>query len=340
MIQIRNSCFETNSSSSHAVCISMDSEIDPSIWDLIKDDKLYIYPREGGFVNFKTNKCLDKLQFLVSLVCTDVSTVHGSKEVKHLRTELKNILGVESVYLGHIDEYYEALRKRNKRPFTDSLDRTTFQRKYFKLCTIPDNQISAQLKKEIFETRETLKSFILSPNSWLYSHPNDSLIFSSSRQTFGGDYDQLIEFECEKYSRHTDLNSVVSIEYSPELRVDIEVNLMSEIFISLKDIIKYNDNFGMLHCIDIDLEDNRLVYCSDSDRELVEVIGDRYSLIKVFKKNDFTEYDGKFIGKFIGKIRNTNYELPRYKGTPPDADHCEIYPINIRSSKFFGECIL
>ena len=132
------------------------------------------------------------------------------------------------------------------------------------------------------------------------------------------------------------LDSIVSIEYSPELRIDIEVNLMSENFTNLRNIILANDTYGMLHSID--LKENKLVYCSDSDRDLVEVIGDKYSLIKVFRKNDPPELDA--IGNFIGKIRNTNYELPRYKGTPPDADHCEIYPINIRSSKFFGECIL
>ena len=158
MIQKRNSCFETNSSTSHSVCISMDSEIDPSIYELIKNDKLYIYPRNEGFSNYKTNKCLDKLQFLVSIICTDVSTVHGSKRVKHFRTLLKNVIGVNDVYIGHIDEYYELLRKRNKKPFENRFEYESFILKNFKLPKIITLNHGNTIEEEIFETRETLRS--------------------------------------------------------------------------------------------------------------------------------------------------------------------------------------
>lgn len=339
MIQIRNSCFETNSSSSHSVCISMDFEVDPSLYELINDEKLYIYPRNDGFSNFKTNKCLDKLQFLVSLVCDDVSTVHGSKEVKHLRTLLKNAIGVSDVYIGHIDEYYEKLRQRNKKPFDNELEYNVFLMNNFKLPKLFMAETKT-LKEEIFETSETLRSFIISPNSWLYV-PSDISKYKNTLNGYGST--EIEKFECEKYYTSKETDSVVSINYTPDLSVDIEVSLMNDYRnfrnLDLKTVLKRYDEFGLTN--NIHLKDNELVYYGDCDRVLVEVIADKYYLIQVFRKKNMTEQDQ--VASF-GQCRviehNTNYELPRFKGSPFDAEECKTYRIDIKSDKFFGDLIL
>ena len=335
MIQIRNSCFETNSSSSHSVCISMDSEIDPSIYELIKNDKLYIYPRDNGFSNLKTNKCLDKLQFLVSLRGSDVSTVQGSKRIKYLRTLLKQVIGVGSVYLGHIDDYYDILRQtRDKKLFENSWDYTFFLRENFTLPRVMN--IDQRIEEEIFESRETLRSFILSPNSWLYSYRNS---YRRSLDTINLSLDEndVLKFECEKYYYNKqDTDSIISIEYLPGLRVDIEANIMREDGnLSLEDIINSyscDSEFNLINRINI--LDNKLniVEKGEFDEKLIRTINGKYYLIHLFFKKGINN-ENKSI---LRKIKPNH----KFEGCPSYVESYKIYPISIKSNKFLGDLIL
>ena len=324
MIQKRNSCFETNSSSSHSVCISMDSEIDPSIYELIKNDKLYIYPRSEGFSNYKTNKCLDKLQFLVSIICTDVSTVHGSKRVKHLRTLLKNAIGVNNVYIGHIDEYYEMLRKRNKQPFENKFEYESFIFKNFRLPKIISDNIKT-IEEEIFETRETLRSFILSPNSWLYSL--DEEVYHSE-----SDY----KFMSEMYCGVDCSDSIATVEYSDKLKVDVEVNL----FNNGNPFLNLCNRIGEIPG-NIVIDSDKLVW-DPPYKTLVMFVGDRYHLISIIPKNcgEFEKFDGISLGEPFLIYRKTNYKIQRFNGVPEYAKSYKSWPIIISSKEVLGDLVL
>ena len=324
MIQKRNSCFETNSSTSHSVCISMDSEIDPSIYELIKNDKLYIYPRNEGFSNYKTNKCLDKLQFLVSIICTDVSTVHGSKRVKHFRTLLKNAIGVNDVYIGHIDEYYELLRKRNKKPFENRFEYESFILKNFKLPKIITLNNGNTIEEEIFETRETLRSFILSPNSWLY--------FLDSVYHKNDDY----KFMSEMYCDVDYFDSIATVEYSENLKVDVKVNLFS----SGNSLLKLCDKIREIPG-NIVVNSDKLVW-DPPYRTCVMFIEDRYHLINIIPKDsgefEIIDKDGINFPNLIDK--KTNYKINRFNSIPKYAKSYEAWPILISSKKLLGDLIL
>ena len=235
-------------------------------WDemknLIYNDTLHIYPRDGGFKNLKTNKCLDKLQFLVSLICTNVTSTYGAKRVKQFRTRLKNIVKVSNVYIGHIDEYYKALRERRGKFFENNYEFSKFIRDNFKLQTVLDYKES--LESEIFESSETLRSFILSPNSWIYSDDTSNYSFRS-------------EMYCGIPEK--DYDSIATVDYGNSNKVNVGIKLFDDpmsttsfkySIINKCRYIELNENTGKL-IIKKEIPNNTLVK--------VCIIGDTYNLI-------------------------------------------------------------
>ena len=291
MIQIRNSCYETNSSSSHSVCISMDGQESwEEIQSLIYNDTLHIYPKDGYFEDIKTNKCLDKLQFLVSLICKDVSTVHGAKRVKQFRTKLKNLVSVSKVYIGHVDEYYSALRNRGGKLFENRFEYSKFLRENFKLSTI--NDYKRTLESEIFETPETLRSFILSPNSWLYV--SESL----ARGAEINYYKSKSEMYC---GLENDYDSIATVDYggNGDNKVDIGINIFNPFSInSLLWNIKST-------CMYIGLNDSNdgLIYKDPAYETRLEIIDDTYNLINIEEVDNNYDVDGRLVGGIIGTYR-------------------------------------
>ena len=324
MIQIRNSCFETNSSSSHSVCISMDGQENwEEIQSLIYDNTLHIYPRQEGFEDIKTNKCLEKLQFLESLVCIDVTSTHGAKEVKQLRTRIKNIVGVEHVYLGDVDEYYKALKERHKEPFEDRYEFKKFVKRNFKLQTF--NDYRGYLKSEIFESPETLRSFILSPGSWLYA---------SSELSRDSDINYY-KFRSEMYiGLEEDYDSIATVDYGGELdnKVDVGIKLFDPF---------YDKNFRYSirsMCSNIKLDENtgKLILKS-SYETIVEVIGDTYNLITLEPKDDFNELEGGLCGDMeCGYQKYKENRISEFKGLPNYAKSYKACPILIKSPEYLG----
>lgn len=277
MINIRNRCFETNSSSNHTICISMDSQIDPEIHKLIKDDKLYIYPRNinNKFRELKTNKCLDKLQFLVSLVCSDITTLHGTKQIKQLRSKLKRVFGVSSVYFGAVDEYFIALKGQMETGWKN-FDNMYYTRKRFlidnfKLVNLDIDKNSAlDLKEEIFESQETLRSFILSPNSWLFVYSDSDKLTAS---TYG-------DFIKEKYTciNNSEGDSIAIVNYTDDLKVEKIINLFSYGGCDvLEDIRDFAGN--------ITLESGELVWKS-ANSYIVMMDDNKYYLIRAEQQDD------------------------------------------------------
>lgn len=324
MIQVRNGCFETNSSSSHSVCISMDSEIDESIKDLIENDTLYIYPRNGVFPDMRTNKCLDKLQYVVSLVCGDVSTVQGSKKIKHLRYRLKKLLGVSNVYIGHVDEYYAILRSRKGKMFRDKYDYDKFLLDNFKLSCIKNDNIV----DEIFETQETFGSFILSPNSWLYI--TEGL---GSGEDFAKFRNSMY---CNLYGKN---DSIITIDYTPDLKVEFEDSIFDDSVFSGSTFKSIYRNYA--NNIILDEDSNKLVW-NNSDTTQISMIGDKYNLIKIESdKNDVPCSEDGICGKLLSGSSSTikEHTIDRFK-LPSYAKSYKAWPISIRSSEFIGDLVL
>lgn len=154
---IREGILETNSSSSHSVCICMDGSLSnpgDKTWDLdIRDGILYI-PEPimvFGRSEFKSNRCLLKIQYAYGLA-------FQIRPVEQYRvTEvLKKVTGVQEVSIAWVNEY--------KRKMVETHE--DYSKIYVDTPEI-DHQ-STDLFYSIFENDEVLKEFIFNPKSWLY----------------------------------------------------------------------------------------------------------------------------------------------------------------------------
>ena len=208
---IREDLPETNSSSSHSVVISMKSEenLDMSKWGLNIDENtqiLYI-PTFFGFGRefFCSNSTLVKLQYLSCYFIRGPleKKVFISKQIYKFKEVLKDILGIKRVVFEEAIDFWKRLNEGN-------IDEEVIG--YYEFPTI-DWQ-SLDLKSEILESKETIKNFLLNPNSWIYGGDDCDDAFSS------------------RYS-DTQITPEVIGYYSVELngigRVDIEVTQLSDI---------------------------------------------------------------------------------------------------------------
>lgn len=157
---------ETNSSSSHSISISMEGPLINFKKELkIKNNKLVVPIRPYKLFSFdselfKTNKCLDKLQYACGLYCNDIDTVSGQKRIVRFKNILKSFLGVDDVIFEWDQEYFTIVK-------TGNLDEDTERR----VPTV-DHQ-SLDLVEDVFENKSTLINFIFNPKSWLYGGPDD-----------------------------------------------------------------------------------------------------------------------------------------------------------------------
>ena len=219
---------ETNSSSSHAVSISMNptSLVAPGDkdWDIeITEDGILRIPggKEFGWEYFKTNSILTKLQYLCGIYCYDIRTDHGKKSITKLKKILKRIFGVRDVEFLWITEFSERLKE-----VEDPDDA------YYAYPEIDHN--SHDIFEEITENESVIRAFLLSRDSWLYGG-NDN---SDAPEGF---YNEPISI-----SR---VNAILSVELGGKIgRVDWEVkNLFDQVG---KDTVKRtltnDDDFNVL----------------------------------------------------------------------------------------------
>ena len=173
---IREDLPETNSSSSHSVVISMNSEhnLDRRDWGLKIDENtqtLYI-PTFSGFGRefFCSNSVLVKLQYLSCFFISGTfkKKVSMSKMMHRFEVVLKDILGVKNIVFEEAVDIWTRM-KSGDIPKEDSI--------YYDFPEI-DWQ-SRDLKEEILETPETLKNFLLNPDSWVYGGDDSESKFSS-----------------------------------------------------------------------------------------------------------------------------------------------------------------
>jgi hypothetical protein len=243
---------ETNSSSSHAVSISMCSGniVCPgdSDWDIeITEDGILKIPggKDFGWEYFKTNSVLTKLQYLCGIYCYDIRTDHGKKSIVRLKKILKEIFGVRDVEFLWITDFSNRLKE-----VEDPEDA------YYDYPEIDHN--SHDIFEEITENLSVIRAFLLSRDSWLYGG-NDN---SSPPDGF---YNEPIS--------KSRVNAILSVELGGKIgRVDWEVR---DLFDRVgKDVIKRtltnDDEFNVLGETYYDLDTKAWVEGEKDLKELME----------------------------------------------------------------------
>ena len=244
---------ETNSSSSHAVSISMNpgSLVTPGDkdWDIeITEDGVLKIPggKDFGWEYFKTNSILTKLQYLCGIYCYDIRTDHGKKSIVRLKKILKKIFGVRDVEFLWITKFSEDLKVAEDP-----------EEVYYDRPEIDHN--SSDIFEEITENINVIRAFLLSRDSWLYGGNDNS-------DAPDGFYNEPIST-----SR---INAILSVELGGKIgRIDWEVkNLFDQVG---KDTIKrsltIDDDFNVLGELYYDIEKKDWV---SGERDLKDLLGD------------------------------------------------------------------
>ena len=242
---------ETNSSSSHAVSISMNPEslVAPGDkdWDIeITEDGILKIPggNNFGWEYFKTNSILTKLQYLCGIYCYDIRSDHGKKSITKLKKILKRIFGVRDVEFLWITEFSKKL-KEVENP----------EDAYYDYPEIDHN--SYDIFEEITENESVIRAFLLSRDSWLYGG-NDN--YNAPE----GFYNEPISI-----SR---VNAILSVELGGKIgRVDWEIkNLFDQVG---KDTVKRtltnDDEFNVLGELYYDPSKNEWV---EGDKDLKDIV--------------------------------------------------------------------
>ena len=161
---IRSGVLETNSSSSHSVCICSDPEVckkGDKVWDLdfLDDGSVYIPSPTICFGRnlFKSNRCLMKIQYAYGLAFSVAP--RRQYEITEL---IKKVTGAKDVKIEWVEKYKEELKKRKG-----------ILREMYVDAPEVDHQ-SLDLFDEIFENEDTLREFIFNPKSWLYGGSDES----------------------------------------------------------------------------------------------------------------------------------------------------------------------
>lgn len=176
---IREDLPETNSSSSHSVVICMEpggSNLNREEWGLkIDEDTQTLYiPKFYGFGRrfFCSNSVLVKLQYFSCFFISGLfkNKISMSKAMHKFELALKDILGINHVVFEEAADVWTQIHDG---------DISDEDINYYEFPSI-DWQSYYDIKEEILESPETIKNFLLNPNSWLYGG-DDSDDFISSR---------------------------------------------------------------------------------------------------------------------------------------------------------------
>ena len=159
---------ETNSSSSHAVSISMsDSNLikpgDPE-WDIEIINGVLKIPKRSedfGWGYFKTNTLLTKLHYLCGIYCSDIVEFNGKKSISKFKKLLMKLFEVKDVEFEWITEYTQRLKEAE-----DPED------VYYDYPEIDHN--SHDIFEEITENEDVIKHYLFSRDSWLYGGNDNS----------------------------------------------------------------------------------------------------------------------------------------------------------------------
>lgn len=227
---VRSGIVETNSSSSHAICICPDQNFSrqgDDSWDIdfIEPGVLYI-PSPGGEFGrqyFKSNGCLMKIQYAYGLALSfDVYSAARFQE-RILRV-IKQMTGATEVRF----EWKEEFNKKLKENFGD------FNAVFVDSPSV-DHQ-STDLTDELFENDDTLRDFLFNPKSWLIGGSDDEMDFEKQ------------EKHIVDYSADETLSARVVVHLGEDFG-DIDIIVADITFfdgIDIEDVIKKDDRlFGL-----------------------------------------------------------------------------------------------
>ena len=196
---------ETNSSSSHSLILGIDNFIKPGDkdWDInIKNRILYIPTCESfGWEYFKFNSIQRKLQYLSALFFYegDIS-ISAQKDIKKLKSLLCKVFDIDDVIFEWVEEY-------KKNDLINDMRMPEFNPCYTDFSPVLVDHESRDLKDEILESENTLKSFLFSRNSWVFGD-------SDSSDAPYGFY---------KEEKENCLNSTASIDFPGLGRIDFRI---------------------------------------------------------------------------------------------------------------------
>ena len=238
---IRERLPETNSSSSHSVVISTKKnyEADETL-KLNSDGDLVIPSTDFGWEWEKYNSCMPKLQYVVGILMSSGNT----KSLKKLIDMVKDMTGANRVLIDMENP-------------------------------IEIDHNSSDIFPEIIESSETIKSFIFSKNSWLYTGNDNSEepdgfynIEEDSPEVkpkaivtieFGGTIGNL-DIELYNYPLISDNNVYLSNLTNDECYSRISYNFLTKEFGVFSDNSKYNKDSDISCTELLDLESNKIIY--------------------------------------------------------------------------------
>ena len=279
---------ETNSSSSHAVSISTwGNYIVPGDkeWDIEIVDGVLKIPGDVsfGWEFFKSNHIKTKLQYLCGIYCSDIRSCNGKKRISKLKRILKDIFGVRDVEFLWITKYSEQLKKVREYSGPDKCEEA-----YYDYPEIDHN--SSDIFCEITESKETIKNFLFSRDSWLFGG-NDN---SDPSKVF---FNKMPIKETKK------VTAIVSIEFGGSIgRIDWEVYDFP--FTSIDKALDMDDDFNILSNIYYDTKSSRFLPTSDYSK-LLDRSYLTYSRGCYFPTPLF--YDGSYYALFSNSIFGEKY---------------------------------
>lgn len=198
---------ETNSSSSHALCICGKESTyakpgDPEFDLTIQDKVLFIPIRHDcfGWEWEKSNSCLTKLQYVCALFFNSYQPLSSQKKPHKLEKILKDFLGVDKVVFEWEEKYLEEIKNGENSDL---------------LCPSIDHNSYSDVMEEILESRGTIIDFIFNKNSWLYGGNDNSTEPK-------GYYKEMKTDDFEP-------NGTITLDFSPGIgKVDFRVDLFSQ----------------------------------------------------------------------------------------------------------------
>lgn len=259
---------ETNSSSSHALCICSNSDSfakpgDPEFDLNIVDGVLYVsFDRYGnrdfGWEYEKTNHCDRKLLYVCALVFSNYRKLSIQKEPKRLIDALKRYLGVEKVVFDWEEKYKKATRDKDEED--ECLG-----------CPTIDHQSYYESKEEILESKSTMINFIFNKKSWFFGGNDNS-------SAPDGYYSEMED------SMESNADGVVEIDFPGIGVVDFDIRLSSLTSDTNKDIVASIRNED-----DLDLFES-IVYASDTKKFIIDESRDYRG--KKYEKETFVSITG------------------------------------------------
>ena len=280
---VEKGTIETNSSSSHSLTLGNDNFIKPGDkeWDVnIKDRILYIPTCENfGWECFKFNSLQRKLQYLSGMFFYEENiTLSCQKEMKKLKSLLCKVFDIDDVVFEWVERY-------RTEEFKEDIKEEKFNPAYTSFCPVLVDHESRDLKYEIIESEETLKSFLFSRNSWV----------------FGGNDGSDMPEGFYKEEKQNISNTTASIDFPGIGRIDFRIFYPGDISKYITKSLSFVGSFkdygddNLLKCLVYDIE-KEIIYPMNS---IEEDTVDKIDQSKYMEFKAIISYKGDYYCLFV-----------------------------------------